>query len=204
LQKINLYFDFDGTLFDSKQGIYLAVKKSALEVYNVHYELSNEIIGPPISIIHDLVFPGYSKKEEFVKAFRNYYDNTYYTNSIPYYKSVDFFSDLISINCKLNIVSNKPTILIKKLLILNKIAKYFDHVSGNTELNLEKKHRLKSLVKLENNFSKNIVIGDTVEDFEMAKFTNCKFIFAKYGYGTINTDVEHIDELDSLIKILQN
>ena len=53
MQKINLYFDFDGTLFDSKKGISLAVKKSAKEVYNVDCDLSDKIIGPPISIIHD-------------------------------------------------------------------------------------------------------------------------------------------------------
>ena len=53
-------------------------------------------------------------------------------------------------------------------------------------------------------FCENIVIGDTVEDFEMANYTNCKFIFAKYGYGSMNTEVINLDKLDSLIKILQN
>ena len=166
LQKTNLYFDFDGTLFDSKKGIALAVKKTAEEVYDIDYELPDEIIGPPISIIHDVIFPGYNKKEAFVKAFRNFYDNTYYTYSKPYYKNIDFFSELISINCDLNIVSNKPTKIINKLLALNNIKKYFNH-------------------------------------FEMANYTKCHFIFANYGYGAINTEVINLDELDSLIKLLQ-
>ena len=204
LQKTNLYFDFDGTLFDSKKGISLAVNKTAKDVYNIDYELPDEIIGPPISIIHDIIFPGFNKKEAFVKAFRNYYDNTYYTYSSPYYQNIELFSELISINCNLNIVSNKPTKIINKLLALNNIEKYFNHISGNSELNLPKKERLKSLVNLENQVCENIVIGDTIEDFEMANFTNCKFIFAKYGYGTMNLEVMHLDKLDSLINILQN
>ena len=204
MQKTNLYFDFDGTLFDSKKGISLAVNKTAKDVYNIDYELPYEMIGPPISIIHDVIFPGYNKKEAFIKTFRNFYDNTFYTYSTPYYKNIEFFSELISINCDLNIVSNKPTKIIKKLLTLNNIEKYFNHISGNSELNLSKKERLKRLVILENQVCENIVIGDTIEDFEMANFTNCKFIFAKYGYGTINSEVMHLDKLDSLINILQN
>ncbi len=203
LQKNNLYFDFDGTLFDSKKGIALAVKKTAEEVYDIDYELSDEIIGPPISIIHDLIFPGFKKKEAFVKAFRNFYDNTYYTYSTPYYKSIEIFSDLIAFNCDLNIVSNKPTTILNKLLVLNNIDKYFNHVSGYSEINISKKDRLKSLVELETQVCENIVIGDTIEDFEMAKYTNCKFIFAEYGYGTINTEVIYLDKLDSLIKLIQ-
>jgi phosphoglycolate phosphatase len=204
LQKINLYFDFDGTLFDSKKGISLAVNKTVKDVYNIDYELPDEMIGPPISLIHDKIFPGYNKKEAFVKVFRNFYDNTYYRYSKPYYKNIDFFSKLISLNCDLNIVSNKPTKIINKLLTLNNIEKYFNHISGNSELNLSKKERLKSLVNLENQLCENIVIGDTIEDFEMANSTNCKFIFAKYGYGTIDLQVLHLDKLDSLINILQN
>lgn len=204
LQKTNLYFDFDGTLFDSKQGIALALKKTAEEVYNIDCELSNEIIGPPISIIHDLLFPDYNKKDAFVKTFRKFYDNTYYIYSTPYYESIELFSDLISFNCNLHIVSNKPTTIINKLLNLNNIEKYFNHVSGNSEINLSKKDRLKSLIEIENKVCKNIVIGDTIEDYEMAKYTNCKFIFAKYGYGIINAEVICLDKLDSLIKLIQN
>ena len=204
MQKTNLYFDFDGTLFDSKKGISLAVNKTAKDIYNIDYELPDEMIGPPISIIHDIIFPGYNKKEAFIKVFRNFYDNTYYTYSKPYYKNIKLFPELISINCNLNIVSNKPTKIINKLLALNNIEKYFNQISGNSELNLSKKERLKSLVNLENQDCENIVIGDTIEDFEMANFTNCKFIFAKYGYGIMNLEVMHLDKLDSLINILQN
>ena len=204
LQKTNLYFDFDGTLFDSKKGIALAFKKTAEEVYNIDCQLLDEIIGPPISIIHDLIFPGYNKKETFVKTFRKYYDNTYYIYSTPYFKSIELFSDLISYNCNLSIVSNKPTIIINRLLDLNNIDKYFNHVSGNSEINLSKKERLKNLVELENQVCENIVIGDTIEDLEMARYTNCKFYFAKYGYGTINTEVIYLDKLDSLINFIQN
>lgn len=203
MQKTNLYFDFDGTLFDTQVGIILAIKKSAQDIYNISCELSNDIIGPPISIIHDLLFPDYNEKEAFVKAFRNYYDNTYYTNSKPYYKSVEFFSKLISINCNLNIVSNKPTTLINKLLTINGIDIFFNHISGNSEINLTKTQRLLNLLELENKFCENIVIGDTIEDYEMASYANCKFIFANYGYGSINLRVESLDKLDNLITVLQ-
>ena len=204
MQKTNLYFDFDGTLFDSKEGISLAVKKSAEEVYNIHFDIPNEFIGPPISIIHDLIFPGYNKKDDFIKSFRFFYDNTYFIHSSPYYKSSDFFSDLISINCNLNIVSNKPTSIINKILDINNIDKYFNRISGNSEVNSSKKERLNKLVKLEKLACESIVIGDTIEDFEMANYTNCKFIFAKYGYGNISEDVICLHELDFLIKLLQN
>lgn len=204
MQKTNIYFDFDGTLFDSKRGIALALKKTAKEVYDIDYELPDEIIGPPISIIHDSIFPRFSKKEHFIKSFRNFYDNTYFTYCTPYYKNIDLFSELISLNCNLNIVSNKPTTIINKLLKLNNIYKYFNNVSGNSELNVSKKNRLKNLIELQTQDCENIVIGDTIEDLEMAEYTNCKFIFAEYGYGNINSEVVRIDKLDSLINILQN
>jgi phosphoglycolate phosphatase len=204
LKKINIYFDFDGTLFDSFEGIASAVSKAAKEVYSIDYALPIDKVGPPISIIHDIIFTNLNKKESFVKAFRYYYDGFFYLESKPYYTDIDFFTSLISLNCSLNIVSNKPTELILKLLNKFDIAKYFCNISGNSHLLTNKKERLITLVNALSKDSFNIVVGDTNEDYEMSELANCKFVFASYGYGEIDQNVERIENLDSLYNLIKN
>jgi phosphoglycolate phosphatase len=204
LKKINIYFDFDGTLFDSYKGISLAVNKASLEVYLIDFTLPKEMVGPPISLMHDSIFPNYNKKEDFVRSFREYYDNQYFFESVPYYHDVNFFKSLLSLNCTLNIVSNKPTQLIEKILEKFQITHFFNLISGSTDLLIKKKERLLDLVRVQDINDINIVVGDTAEDYEMSKYANSSFIFARYGYGVIDENVDCIDELNSLIKLIKN
>lgn len=204
MKKINIYFDFDGTLFDSYKGISLAVNKASLEVYLIDFTLPKEMVGPPISVMHDSIFPNYNKKEAFVNAFRKHYDNQYFFESVPYYQDVNFFESLLSLNCTLNIVSNKPTQLIEKILEKFQITHYFNLISGSTDLLIKKKERLLDLVRVQDINDINIVVGDTAEDYEMSKYASSSFIFASYGYGVVEDNVDCIDELNSLIKLIKN
>ena len=75
----NLFFDFDGTLADSSEGIYESFKNSCFELNLEPISIFEfkKFIGPPISKILNKIYPKLSSKKifEFKSYFRSDYDN---------------------------------------------------------------------------------------------------------------------------------
>ena len=75
----DLFFDFDGTLADSSEGIYESFKNSCFEINlePVSINKFKKFIGPPISQILRKIYPNLSTNQisDFKYFFRNDYDN---------------------------------------------------------------------------------------------------------------------------------
>ena len=86
----NYIFDFDGTLADSSIGIYRAFKSSCVKnnLEPPDIKMFKKHIGPPIYKLIYLIYPDIKqyKKENFVKTFRNEYDN-------KFFKIVDWYEE---------------------------------------------------------------------------------------------------------------
>ena len=126
-------------------------------------------------------------------AFRQHYDSIGYLNSHVYEGIVELLHLLDGDDSiyGLSVVTNKPTLPALKLLVKNKLHKYFDHVIGidYPKLNgqgssyISKSHALKELLQSSSRSDATpIYIGDTAADLHAARSAGTYFIGVSYGF----------------------
>lgn len=193
----HIIFDFDGTLFDSAEGIYQSFKV-ATERLDLPPPKKSEFIsfiGPPINQIIPLIYHDLSSDQStaLIEAFRQHYDANGYLDSVLYDGILDLLQALDADDKieNVSIVTNKPTLPTIKLLIKNRLHKYFDDIVGidypaffNQGRTYQSK--VQALTALVQPFHSSgiepIYIGDTASDLDTARSAGCKFIAANYGY----------------------
>ena len=219
----NLFFDFDGTLADSSEGIYESFKNSCFELNLEPISIFEfkKFIGPPISKILNKIYPKLSSKKifEFKSYFRSDYDNKNFRlvswypgviESIPKFASSGYFSSI-------NLITNKPTKPTIALLKSANLFKYFNNVYGidyksfkgiSTNSFVDKEEAIKFALKSQKIRNKNAVyIGDTNSDLLASKNNDIAFIAVKYGFhlwqiGEISRADYEISSFCELNKIL--
>ena len=132
---INLIFDFDGTLFDSSEGIYDAYAL-ACDLVNIPKLSSIQFvphIGPPMESIIRQLYPAITSQrlDEFLHYFRYIYDYRFYLKSLPYEGIQELLHYLRKRNdiYTLSVVtmSNTPT---NRLLVRHNLYSLLDQVLG--------------------------------------------------------------------------
>ncbi len=185
---MNLLFDLDGTLINSKNGIYNAYKLSLENYIEPIGEKEFEYyIGPTFSNILTNIHPDLdiSVSKTIISNFRRLYDCIYYKEFIIYDGMVDLIQK-VSTFSQCFIVTNKPTkpsIEILKKLKLNYYFKEIVGVNYFSNIGLRKRDNISKLIA-NNNLSKiqTFYIGDTKADLDAAKQNNINFIAFKEGY----------------------
>lgn len=201
---MNIFFDLDGTIIDSRRGIYKAYYESIVNIKKPKSEdLFIKNIGPPIDQILPILHEDLSLKDlkKVVSDFRSIYDNHYYLDFDLYDQMDNVLSDLSkSYDCF--ILTNKP---IKPTLdILKKldIKKYFkDSIGVNTYNNLGQSKYLNIRMLLKKKSLKNsqtIYIGDTYSDYKSAISNN--IIFIGYTDGFYNWNFDELNEINYYYK----
>ncbi len=188
---MELFFDLDGTIIDSAPGIKMAFEHSFEEVYGESISFNTEHIGPSIGVLHDYYFQntGINRKEEFVSTFRKSYDNEFCLHSVLYPNVVETFEYIISIGHSLSIFTNKPLKPTSLIVDLLNLGSYFKHISTIDEKGLmrSKGARVKEYLSNTGIAPESVFfVGDTVEDYDVSMDCALSFIFASYGYGTLN------------------
>jgi len=187
---MNLIFDLDGTLINSKKGIFNAYKLS-LENYidPVGEKTFERYIGPPFANILKKIHPDLDLyiSKKIINNFRKLYDNDYY-RQFNIYSGIFELIQKISTFSKCYIATNKPTQPSIEILNKLKLNNYFKEIVGvnyYSEGGLSKKENISKLI-IKNNLSKKetFYIGDTKSDFEAAQQNNIHFIAYTEGYYT--------------------
>ena len=132
----DLFFDFDGTLADSSEGIYESFKNSCFELNlePVSIQKFKKFIGPPISQIVNKIYPNLSKDQisDFKDFFRNDYDNKNF-KLVNWYPGVQKDLKIFATSGKfnsINVITNKPTKPTISLIKKAKLDLYFDNIYG--------------------------------------------------------------------------
>ena len=203
----SLIFDLDGTLWDTLNVTTNELKKITNK-YNentITEDIVKEGMGKTFDEVTKLYFKNLNKqkREEYtIEAFNNII-NYLLENGGNLYQNTEDTIKTLSKHFKLFIVSNtRSDNYIKSFLYSSKLDKYFTDYQSNEQKNTTKDENIKILIK-RNNLKNPIYIGDTNTDKLSAESVNIPFIYATYGFGTINKNYDKkIDKIDDLISIL--
>jgi phosphoglycolate phosphatase len=188
-------FDLDGTIIDSYPGIQQAFDNAYYKVYKVRNTTSiKSLIGPPIPKI---LFNCNGETDEdtinlFVNHFKECYDTEDLKCSVLYDGIPELLEELQSRQVRMFIVTNKrerPTKLIMQFLNLENYFCGF-YCSDNKAHYPSKELMVQDLLKIESVEPRHsILVGDTLQDKRAACFNKVSFVYAAYGYGTLE-DIE--------------
>jgi phosphoglycolate phosphatase len=193
----HIIFDFDGTLFNSAEGIYQSFKIAA-EAISLPPPRKSEFlsaIGPPIHQLIPMIYHNLSSDQSrsLCAFFRQHYDSIGCLNSWPYDGILELLHALDEDEKiqKISVVTNKPTLPTIKLLIKNHFHKYFDNIIGiDYPAFFNQGTTYSSKVQALNDLLKPftfsniepIYIGDAASDLDTARSASCRFVAVNYGF----------------------
>ena len=187
---MNFIFDLDGTLINSKKGIFNAYKLSLKNyIEPIEEKKFESYIGPPFAKIIKKIHPNLDTyiSKNIINNFRELYDNDYY-KEFNIYNGIIELIQKISTFSRCFIVTNKPTQPSIEIINKLKLNNYFTEIVGVNYFSkngLSKKENISKLI-IKNNLSKKetFYIGDTRADAEAAQENNIYFIAYTEGYYT--------------------
>ncbi len=182
-------FDFDGTLIDSANTVLKIINiirvsdgKAVLQKKDLTPWISfggKDLIKNALEIDNELI------AEHYLDKFRKmYFQELSSPNDIfPY--AVDFIYQLKVAGIKLAICTNKPRLLLDKILIELSLAQYFDYIVAGGDLPTQKPNPDNILIcndVLQVPIKDTILIGDSTVDQKMADAAQIKFCMYQNGY----------------------
>lgn len=211
----DLFFDLDGTLINSKPGIFnsalYAVKKLGLAPEQIPADLT-PFIGPPLRESFKLVFGlDDAQAEQATIYYREFYGNEgmhQYTlyNGIP-----EALNEFARNGYRMSIVTSKAEIYAAEIIKNSPLKNYFSMVSG-CELSGERSEKSLLIpynaerlgVKLGHNV---LMIGDRYHDLRGARQTGISAAGVLYGFGSVEEIVEEkpdliINEPSDLVRLI--
>ena len=202
---MQIIFDLDGTILNSKEGILdsleYSIKKHAPQYL---YKLNEAMIGPPIKVLLKNFITNQNIIEAISLDFRHHYDRKGILKA-KLFPGVYEVLKKLSKNNKLFISTNKPWVPTKKILNILKINGYFHEVLTIDSGNFKHKSEMVNQILSKNKTNKSIVTRDSSDDYESAKNNGVDFIYCSYGYGYvdyIDRSISTVDTLNALFRAL--
>ena len=192
----NIFFDLDGTVINSMEGIFNSIKY-VIKSYNLK-ELDEKtlrtFIGPPL---HNSFLNTFNVDFETADIFVSKYREYYSKKGIFEFSLYDGMKEMLKVLSEkydLYITTSKPTDYAKMILEKEDILKYFKFVSGSEK---DKPDSSKSQVvnyvteRFKLNKEDCVLIGDTKFDGEGATHVGIDFFGVSYGFGSIDELLEY-------------
>lgn len=208
-----IYFDYDGTLHDSKK-IYVPAFRKA---YNYLVEL-NKAPNQEFSDEEIAKWLGYTKNEMW-KMFMNDLDEVTRKQADNIIKcemknqmlqgKAKLFDNIIEVlehlkdkGYQLVFLSNCGIEYMEGARKFFKLDKYFDNMVCSGMYGYRPKHEVLNSIK--DNYPRNqVMIGDRFHDIQSAKYNHIESIFCEYGYGDIDEGKEASASVKEPIEILK-
>jgi phosphoglycolate phosphatase len=189
-----VFFDLDGTLTDSGEGIIncaiLALEHFGLPIPS--REALRVFVGPPLdqSFINHGV-PA-DKTEEAIRVYRSRYTTIGKFENFPYPGVEGLLQKLKNAGCRLFVATSKPEGMSVEILEKFQLAHYFEKICGAT-LDGSRSHKADVIAYLLGQVDgvENVVmVGDTAFDVIGAKAHGIPTIGVSWGYGKVS-DMEN-------------
>lgn len=209
-----VFFDLDGTLTDSAEGITNSVAY-ALKRWNIEVEDKSSLkcfVGPPLAESFERYF-GFSKAQalDAVDEYRVYYSDKGIFENTVYPGIPELLGELRARGKRLILATSKPEHYARQILDHFDLLRYFDLVSGatmdssRTRKELVVAHALSMLGEID--LSACIMVGDRAQDVIGAAHNGIECIGVLYGYGDISeltaANAAYIaDKVEDIIKYI--
>ena len=187
----NIFFDLDGTLTDSKEGIvnciYYALEKLGYPVpegFNV-----NDCLGPPLRLSFRRLLNSNDEAliERAVEIYRERFSTIGLFENKVYPGIPELFSVLRENYFKLYVVTTKPRVFAERIIEHFQLAHWFVAIYG-TELNGQfdnKADLIEFILKTRQlKAEETVMVGDKREDITAGKANRTGTIGVTYGYGS--------------------
>lgn len=210
---MDLYFDLDGTLVDSADGI-LASLEAALAAFGLQpaVALDRGLIGPPLrqtlQVVAAVADP--SLLDGLVAAFKAHYDRRGCLATRPYPGVVLALEAWACQGHRMRVVTNKrlaPTLAILRALGLDT---RFSGVHALDETDPPAPSKSVLLARVAGRSGARLgelMVGDGPDDGRAAYASGMPFVFAEYGYGQVDDSsipvaarIQSLPELDALVR----
>lgn len=187
MTKKAIFFDLDGTLTDSGEGIINSVIL-AFEHYGMPVPPREELgvfIGPPLDKMFIKFGIPENKALEAVEVFRSRYNTIGVYENYPYPGIHDLLKKLQSHGHRLFVATSKPEETAKLVLRHFGLIDYFECVCGasSDSSRVEKADVIAYLLQQVGSVENTIMVGDTAFDVLGAAVHNIPTIGVSWGYG---------------------
>jgi len=203
-----VFFDLDGTLMDTSDGIF-AGGRYAMETVGapmpevVKWE---KFIGPPLGDCFRISFgvKDDAVVEKLCKAYHDFYDEEGYARARFYPGILDVVKELKRRGYVLGIASMKNEDLVQKMCRHFGTAQYFDQQLGIDLVGTMTKAELlkKGFKALGLKPSECILVGDTDYDVRGAVGAQCDYIKVNWGFGFTEKDPGTISEPAEILDLV--
>lgn len=189
-----IFFDLDGTITDSGEGI-MNCATLGLEHFGIPVpprEKMRVFVGPPLDQTFIKFGVPADKTDEAIEVFRSRYRTIGKYENFPYPGIREALQTLNDQGHRLFVATSKPEILANEVLEHFDLAKYFEQIAGAT-LDGSRSHKadvITYLLGLTGDVGQTIMVGDTAYDVIGAAAHGIPTIGVSWGYGEIS-DMEN-------------
>ncbi len=200
----SIIFDVDGTLWDSCQ----AVANAWNTVLNRYPELNGKqvteqitrgFMGKTSEEIFNTLLPEVEEQKRFqiMEECGKQEEVEIAKHGGKLFDNLEKTLQILSQKYDLYIVSNCQAGYIEAFLAYHKLAQYFKDYENSGRTGKPKGENIKLIIE-RNHIQKSFYIGDTQGDYDATKIAGIPFLYAKYGFGSVDDDVPYIDSIEQL------
>ena len=189
MDKKAIFFDLDGTLTDSGEGI-INCAILALEHFGLPIptrEAMRVFVGPPLD--QSFIKHGVSadKTDEAIRVYRSRYTTVGKFENFPYPGIRELLEELKAQGHRLFVATSKPEGMSIEILEKFQLAQYFELICGATldGTRSKKEDVIRYLLNQTGDMDHIIMVGDTKFDVLGAKEHGIPTIGVSWGYGTV-------------------
>ncbi len=214
MKKEAIFFDLDGVISDSKEGITKSVDY-AMQKFGVKASSPDEylsFVGPPLMNQFQNVCGFDEKKaQKAVEYYREYYTKTGIFENSMYAGMDNVLKMLHQKGVKILLATSKPTEFARQIIDRYGILSYFDDVCGSSMDNSRTKKEDVISYAMEKNGLQNpdaiLMVGDRKHDIIGARACKMDCVAVEYGYGSHEEFLEYhprymVSDMDELYRLL--
>lgn len=189
MTKKAIFFDLDGTLTDSGEGI-INCATLALEYFGLPVPSREEMrvfVGPPLDQTFIKFGIPADKTDEAIKVFRSRYTTVGKFENFPYPGIRETLQKLKQQGHRLFVATSKPEILANEVLHHFELDGFFEQIAGAT-LDGSRSHKadvITYLLGMTGDVGQTLMVGDTAFDVIGAAAHGISTIGVSWGYGTV-------------------
>lgn len=188
MTKKAIFFDLDGTLTDSGEGI-MNCATLALEHFGLPVPSREEMrvfVGPPLDQTFIKFGIPADKTDEAIRVFRSRYTTVGKFENFPYPGVANMLQALKDQGHRLFVATSKPEVMANEVLRHFDLDGYFEQIAGAT-LDGSRSHKadvITYLLGLTGDVGQTLMVGDTAFDVIGAAAHGIPTIGVSWGYGT--------------------